>query len=163
MLKSDSIALATQYSKVKGIEVIFDSELGGGQDGWVWETKRPSAIKTLERKSNFNTELHCYQRLGRAEVRSIRGFSVPQLIDFSKDLQIIEMTIVRKPFLLDFAKSYLDSEPDFSNEHWEEWERSGIELFGEARWKEPRIVVASLKSHGIYYYDVRPWNLMFSD
>ena len=72
-------------------------------------------------------------------MQSIRGFSVPQLIDFNEDLQIIEMTIVRKPFLLDFAKSYLDTEPDFSNDRWEEWERSGIELFGELRWKEARI------------------------
>jgi hypothetical protein len=163
MLKADSVAVATQYAQAKGIEVIFDSELGGGQDGWVWESKRPSAIKTLERKSNFNTELNCYQRLGKAGLRSIRGFSVPQLIDFNVDLQIIEMTIVRPPFLLDFAKSYLDANPDFSDEKWEQWHREGIDLFGESKWTEARVVVAALKSYGIYYYDVRPWNLMFSD
>jgi hypothetical protein len=35
---------------------------------------------------------------------------------------VIEMTIVSRPFVLDFAGAYLDSPPEFSAEIWSEWE-----------------------------------------
>jgi len=164
MLKSDAIKIVSQYAGQKGVAINTEQELGGGTDGWVFESYRPSAVKILERKVNYNVELNCYQRFAQNRLNSIRGFRVPQLIDFNDQLQVVEMTIVTKPFLIDFAKSHLDhDDPQFSAEQMAYWNEEGVEIFGAARWKEAKVVVAALKRFGIYYYDVKPGNLMFAD
>ena len=60
-----------------------------------------------------------YERLRDAGVSEILGFNVPQLIRFDDELRIIEMSIVARPFVLDFAGAWLDTPPDFPEETWD--------------------------------------------
>ncbi len=89
-------------------------------------------------------------------------FSVPQLVAFDDALQIVEMKIVNAPFILDFAKAYIDSPPEFSAEVWRDWEQQGLELF-EVKWREVKKLLSALKQYGIYYLDAKPGNIMFDD
>lgn len=73
------------------------------------------------------------------------------------------MTIVKPPFLLDFASAFLDAPPDFSDEIFEEWREEKLELFGEERWHEVLALLATLRHrYGIYLLDVNPGNIKFS-
>jgi hypothetical protein len=91
----------------------------------------------------------------------LRGFAVPELVDFDDDLLVVEMTIVSPPFLLDFGKVHLDRRPEFSAETIAEWRESMKELF-EDRWPEVRLLLAALERYGIYYLDAKPGNIMFA-
>jgi hypothetical protein len=48
----------------------------------------------------------------------VLGFNVPQLIGFDDELHVIEMTVVKRPFVLDFAAAYLDVRPEFPEDVW---------------------------------------------
>src|SRR5688572_17802578 len=104
------------YAKAKHIELNFDHPLGSGIDGRVWPSNRGTAVKVLERQHNYLLERECYQRLHAVEVTDLRGFAVPELVDFDDELLVVEMTIVSPPFLLDFGKVHLDRRPEFSTE-----------------------------------------------
>lgn len=99
--------------------------LGHGTDGAVWQSTSNTAVKVLELLRNYNIELECYQRLESEGVNHLKGFAVPQLLGFNRELLVIEMRIVTPPFILDFAKAWLDVPPDFSPEVLEDWERDG--------------------------------------
>jgi hypothetical protein len=47
---------------------------------------------------------------------------VPQLLSIDEEFRAIEMTIVRSPFLLDFADARLDEAADFSEDVLRQWE-----------------------------------------
>ena len=72
-----------------------------------------------------------YERLRKAGAAKILNFNVPQFIRADDQLRIIEMTIVTRPFVLDFADAYLDAPPEFSDEIWAEWEAGKREQFDE--------------------------------
>jgi hypothetical protein len=114
----------------------------------------------LEREHNYRLERESYQRLQAAGVTELRGFAVPELIDFDDELLVIEMTIVSPPFLLDFGKVHFDRRPEFSAETLADWRESMQELF-EDRWPEVRLLLAALERYGIYYLDAKPGNIMF--
>ncbi len=59
----------------------------------------------------------------------IDGLNVPRLVEFDDELQIIEMEIVKPPYLLDFGKAHLDARPDFPAETMTEWEEQLVDLF----------------------------------
>jgi hypothetical protein len=107
---------ASAYAKSHGITIAFDNPLGLGTDGCVWRTSRQSAVKIFERQSNYVRERDCYRLLKSLSVSEIEGFSIPRLIDSDDELLVVEMDIVSPPFLLDFAKAYLDGPPDFSQD-----------------------------------------------
>ena len=71
-----------------------------------------------------------------------------------------EMTIVQKPFVLDFAAAYLDVRPDFPEEVWAEWEADQREQFEERRPKV-RAILDAFEGFGIYLLDVSPANVGF--
>ena len=48
-----------------------------------------------------------YERLKQAGVTEVLGFNIPQFIRADDDLRVIEMSIVTRPFVLDFAGAYL--------------------------------------------------------
>jgi hypothetical protein len=77
-------------------------------------------------------------------------------------LQVIEMTFVTPPFLLDFGKTYLDFPPDFSPEVLADWERERRSLFEPGQWDIVQAVLAELASIGIHYYDAKPGNITFA-
>lgn len=103
--------------------LVREDPFGYGMDGTVWQTLRHSVVKVFEHAKNYLDELECYRRLADAGVENLSGFAVPGLIDFHDRLKVIELKIVRPPFLLDFGKVYLDAPPPYWNDleimgHW---------------------------------------------
>jgi hypothetical protein len=103
-----------------------------------------------------------YERLKAAQVSNVLGFRVPQLIGADDDLRVIEMTIVARPFVLDFAAAHLDVRPHFPEEIWADWEAEKREQF-EARWPTVQKVLDAFEELGIYLLDVSPGNIAFLD
>ena len=100
-----------------------------------------SAIKAHRAPEFYVRERAAYELLNRAGVREILGFHVPQFLRADDDLEVIEMTIVTRPFVLDFAGAYVGAPPEFSQQVWAEWEAEKQEQFG-ARWKTVQAVRA---------------------
>lgn len=139
----------------------LEQRLGFGKDGIVWASSVATAIKGYVRADIFARELQCYQRLGQHEVQEILGHRVPALLDWSDEQWVIEMTIVKPPFLLDFASAYLDDPPDFSPEVIEEWRQEKIEQFS-SHWPTVEAALELLQTRfGIYLLDVHPGNMTF--
>ena len=80
----------------------------------------------------------------------------------NKEFRAIEMTIVRKPFLLDFADALLDRDPDFSEDVLRQWEDEKAEIFGE-KWTEVTQVIGALRGFGIHLLDINPGNIRFAE
>ena len=141
--------------------------LGFGVHGSVFVTENnpkagDTALKVLREAKPYRRERDVYLRLKQTAVTEILGFKVPQLIGFDDDLLAIEMTIVTRPFLLDFAGAYLDSFPEFSPEVWVDWEIEKREQFGP-RWSTVRRVLAALEELDIHVIDVTPSNIGFRE
>jgi hypothetical protein len=92
----------------------------------------------------------------------IRGCEVPQLVDYNDNLWIIEMTIVKRPYVLDFGGAYLDKAPEFSDEVMADWRAEKIEQFGQ-RWPEAEAILAVLETYGVFVVDVNPNNIALAD
>ena len=78
------------------------------------------------------------------------------------DLWVIEMTVVTRPFVLDFAGAYLDWPPDFSEEVLADWRAEKQEQFGP-RWAEVQAILRSLEGYGVFMVDVNPGNISFGE
>ncbi len=141
--------------------------LGSGKDGIVLVAKHKNkpadvAVKILCLEEPYWREKRAYQRLGMMAVTTVLGFNVPELIDFDDELLALQMTIVRRPFVLDFAAAYLDRRPDFPEDVWTTWEEEKREQF-EGRWPAVQDVLAAFERLGIYLLDVSPGNIGFLD
>lgn len=139
----------------------IDDTIGRGNDGEVWFTKTQTVIKAFYRVETYERERDCYCRLRDTQTRTVAGFFVPQLINYDNRRQIVEMTPVLPPCVLDFGKAYVDHPPDYSPEVLAETEAAERELFEPDQWKQVLRVRASLKMLGIFYFDARPTNIMF--
>ncbi|MEM6279009.1 MAG: hypothetical protein AAF733_05995 [Verrucomicrobiota bacterium] len=84
---------------------------------------------------------------------------MPVLVDYSEDLFILRMTIVERPFCLDFASAYLDELPPYFPPFDESWHLEKENQFGSERWPEVLAVVRELESLGIFQTDVSPSNI----
>jgi hypothetical protein len=141
--------------------------LGSGKDGIVLVAKHKAkpadvAIKVLRFDELYLREKQAYQRLGTMAVTTVLGFNVPQLVGFDDDLRVVEMTIVKRPFVLDFAGAHLDVGPEFPADVWADWEADKREQF-EGRWPAVQEVLAAFEELGIYLLDVSPSNIGFVD
>jgi hypothetical protein len=129
-------------------------KLGAGIHGQVQmlqgdATLGGTALKVYFEEMYYRRELAVYNRLKEAGIRELLGFAVPQLIRADDELLALEMTVVERPYVLDFAGAYLDQRaPRFDDEVWETWEADKREKFG-SRWPEVQAVLAALKSYGI--------------
>ena len=121
-----------------------------------------SAIKAHRAEIPYLREKSVYRRLKSGHISDILGFHVPQLINADDGLRVIEMSIVTRPFVLDFAGAYLDASPEFSVEIWAEWESEKREQFS-TRWTEVRKVIDALETLGIHLVDISPSNIAFLD
>ena len=101
-----------------------------------------------------------YRRLREERNTRILEFNVPQLLSIDEEFRAIEMTIVRSPFLLDFADALLDEAPDFSEDVLRQWEEDKAEIFGE-KWPEVTRILAELQALDIYLLDINPRNISF--
>jgi hypothetical protein len=77
-------------------------------------------------------------------------------------LRVLEMTIVERPFVLDFAAAYLDRRPEFSSEIWTQREAEKREQF-EGRWPSVQKILDAFEEIGMYLTDVSPANIAFAD
>ena len=141
--------------------------LGSGKDGIVLVAKRKAkparvAIKVLRWAELYQREKKVYERLSGSGITTVLGFSVPQRIGYDDDLHVIEMTIVERPFVLDFAGAYLDARPEFPKDVWDDWEADKREQFGE-RWPKVQAILDEFEAMGIYLLDVSPGNIGFGD
>jgi hypothetical protein len=128
----------------------------------VWRTDRSTALKVLADRRKFEREAAVYARLREHGVTEVRGYRVPQLERADPELLALELTIVRPPFVLDFASACLDSAaPEFPPEVMAEWVVEKREEFG-ANWPQALAVLAGLRHLGIYMTDVHPGNIQFS-
>lgn len=141
-------------------------QLGFGIHGSVFSaaTKRGVnvALKHFSEAEPFLREFEIYVRLDENEVTQVCDFNVPQLLGVDEDLRILEMSIVTRPFVLDFAGAYLDVKPSFTPEIWEEWEAKRREEYGE-RWPIVRKILDAFEEMDIYIIDVHPSNIAFRD
>jgi hypothetical protein len=153
---------AIDYAKLSGITLNLKSLLGFGNDGMVWKSNKNTAVKAIERESKYIIEVECYKRFAANRISKLDGFAVPQLFGYNDDLFVIEMGIVTAPFILDFAKAWLDRPGPYSEEQLEEWELQSAELFGD-RWPSVYCLLYGLRKFGIFYYDAKPANIMFAD
>jgi len=132
--------------------------LGDGNDGAVWESNHQTAIKALERRDSYLRERDAYLRLQHHEVVDIQGFAIPCLIGFDDTKQVVEMSVVFPPCIIDFAKAYVDRPPDFSDEALRDWLEETGELF-EKDWEMVESLLEILKRLGIFYFDAKPGNI----
>jgi hypothetical protein len=119
-----------------------------------------SVIKALRDFIPYQREKDTYQRLEHHHVLDILGFRVPRLLNANDDLQVLQMSLVSAPHVLDFAASFLDEPPEFSSETWAEWERKNEEQF-DSDWPIARKILSELESLGIFMLDPSPSNIRF--
>src|SRR6266545_4737128 len=92
---------ATDYATARGQRL--EDRLGFGRDGSVFSTDAGTAVKSFAGLDPFERELRCYQRLFEHDVDKVLGHQVPRLVGWDEKLLVLEMTIVSRPYLLDFA------------------------------------------------------------
>ena len=161
--------LLTQHAQTyaRRHQLRLAERLGHGIHGIVYAAERNAEPGNVAIKAHGSREVHererdVYLRLREVGVTEILGFNVPQLIRSDDELLVIEMTIVARPFVLDFAGAYLDSLPKFSDEIWSEWEAEKRDQF-ESRWPKVQAVLNALEEFDIYMVDVSPSNIAFLD
>lgn len=149
--------MAERYAESRFTELASQQYLGAGQDGAVWRTAsdRATILKAVERKATYERELECYRRFKERGVIEIAGFAVPVLIDYDDGFQVIEMTLVEPPRILDFGKVWIDCLPPYLDS-------PGIVSTERARamadygedWPAVANLLATLQgTYGIYYAD----------
>lgn len=165
-MSRDLTQIAHRYASRNTLTV--QESLGGGIHGLVYMIQGNralggTALKVFHAQEFYQRELLVYERLRAAEIRQILGFAVPQFIGADSELMALEMTVVERPFVLDFAGAYLDNDaPWFEDEKWEMWEVDKREKFG-THWPEVQAVLAALEDYGIHMLDVNPGNVAVAD
>lgn len=152
-----------EYAAREQLKIV--DRLGFGIHGTVVMAQRGNgrtAVKHHFAADSFEREMDIYHRLRELGVRKVGEFYVPRLLDWDEELRVIEMTIVPRPFILDFAGAYLDWRPEFSDEVWAEWEARRREEYGD-RWPIVRAALDELEGMGIFVLDVHPSNISFRD
>ncbi|HLH56237.1 MAG TPA: hypothetical protein VKY92_21765 [Verrucomicrobiae bacterium] len=164
-MEGSFIQNATDYAARNGLQLA--ERLGFGIHGIIFVAEDKSAggktaIKAHRALEPFLREVSVYHRLQEANVTEILGFHVPQVLRSDEDLRVIEMTIVTRPFVLDFAGAYLEAPPDFPEDVWAEWEAEKRDQF-DVRWPKVRAILGALEDFGIHMVDVSPSNIAFLD
>ncbi|MEM9017901.1 MAG: hypothetical protein AAGC68_12880 [Verrucomicrobiota bacterium] len=153
---------AKAYAESNTLEI--RRQLGFGIHGRVYAASSTnysyfSAIKAFEDSDPFERELAVYRRLNEQMISEIKGFQVPKLLGYDRKLEVIEISLVERPFCLDFASAYLDELPSYFPPFDENWHREKEDQFGAEKWPEVLAVLAELESLGIFQTDVSPSNI----
>jgi serine/threonine protein kinase len=164
-MDADLETLAQRYALRRNINL--RERLGFGIHGTVFaaqDNTKPGffAVKFHREERPFERECRVYQRLREEQITRILGLNVPQLLRIDDHFRAIEMTIVRPPFLLDFADARLDEPPEFSEDVLRLWEEDKAEIFGD-KWPEVTRILAALHALDIYLLDINPGNISFPE
>jgi hypothetical protein len=135
-----------------------------GVDGAVYaHPSANTAVKIHRGPDGFARELAAYLRLadhGVTEfVTPTHRFNVPVLHNYDEKLRVIEMSIVIKPFLLDFAAATLDDPRDYTDDALGSWWDSIQSDFGDDFIVARDVYWGLVHRFGIYYWDLKPRNL----
>jgi hypothetical protein len=165
MDKMDLLHRAQEFANRKGLTL--GDQLGAGVQGIVFNAKSQSekgrlALKVFKQEPDYWRERNVYLRLQGLAMTNIQGCNVPELVAYDDELWIIAMTVVMRPFVLDFAGAFLDRPPGFSEETLAEWHAEKLEQFGN-RWPEVQAILRFLENLGIYVTDVNPNNISWPD
>jgi hypothetical protein len=163
MDNSDLFCRAREFANRMGLTL--GDPLGAGVQGIILNAKSQPrdgrlAIKVHNQESGYLRERDAYFRLQEHAVTNVRGCYVPELVEYDDALLIIAMTVVSRPFVLDFGGAFLDTPPEFSEEVLAEWQAEKHEQFG-SRWPEVQAILRDLQSYGIFLIDVNPGNISF--
>lgn len=164
---SDEVVMQKAFAYAASHDLLLMDRLGFGVHGIILAAEDksgggPVAIKAHREREPYLRERDAYERLRAAGVVEILGFNVPQYQRSDDALGVIEMTIVTRPFVLDFAGAYLDQLPTFPDEAWAAWEAEKSDQF-DFHWATVRRVLDSLEELDIYMVDVSPSNIAFDD
>ena len=164
---SDEISTEKIQRYASQRQLILTRRLGYGNQGSVWAMRKDPAeidfaIKFHKEQDAFARELAVYDRLSEHAVRKVEFFNVPELLHADETNLVLEMTIVKKPFVLDFGGAYLDDPPQFSEEIWEQWVADKQEMF-EERWPIVQRIISAFEDLGIHLMDVHTRNIAFSE
>jgi hypothetical protein len=151
---------AISYCFQRGLHLL--RHLGQGKDGIVYETLEQSAVKVHARTDSYFQERNVYLRLRKCQVNKVNGFAVPTLFSFDDSLLILEMSIVRPPYILDFASAHLDVPPDFPQDVIDQWHDDIRERFGE-KFADVMAILDALSRAGVFLLDIHPHNIKFND
>lgn len=163
--KDDLIRRAREYTRRH--DLLLGEQLGSGVHGIVFVTESQpekgggaaqSAVKVHQREPDYRRERDVYLHLKENGLLTVLGCHVPELVRHDDELWIIEMTVVTRPFVLDFAGAFLYKAPDFSEEVLNHWRAEKQEQFGP-RWSEVEAILRFLEGYGIYMVDVSPNNI----
>jgi hypothetical protein len=159
--REELILRGKHYCQTRGL--VLGEPLGYGIHGIVFVVERQAefgstAMKVHERESPYVRERNVYRRLTKHDISDIRGCKIPRLIEYDDDLWVLEMEVVTRPFVLDFAGAYLDHPPDYGDEVLDDWRAAKEEQFGDS-WPEVEAILWSLKCLGIHLVDVSPNNI----
>ena len=162
-MDSDLIELARRYAEHRGL--LLGPALGEGIHGIVLRAKhhqKPAeiAIKFHTDPDPFRREVAVYEKLRWREVVDICGLNVPQFLHSDPAFRALEMTIVARPFVLDFAAAYIEDAPVFAAEVMADWESEKREQFGP-QWPTVQRILSELRAMGIHQTDVSPRNIGF--
>jgi hypothetical protein len=152
---SGLIFKAESYAKNNGHRILRKARLGGGTDGEVWRSTRPSAVKAVISAKNYQNELESYKRLQAAGIHRLCGFDIPRLFGWD------DASIVQPPYLLDFGKVYFDDPPTdiYDDGRMRMAEMEAKAHFG-ANWPAvSRLLYALRERVGIWYVDPKPSNI----
>ena len=95
--------IETTFEDRYGLRLV--GRLGSGRDGSVFITNLTTAVKFFKSEQSFARENGVYGVLAGGGIFDIAGHAVPELIRADVELLAIEMTVVHRPFLLDFASA----------------------------------------------------------
>lgn len=138
--------------------------VGVGQDGRVLRSDRNTAVKFFDSLDRFEREWEVYNVLTLRKIHFIGRHRIPRLIDADVELRTIEMTIVERPFVLDFAGAKWPWEvPDFDEAIMEAHHEHLRQLF-EDRWTDAlQVAEAFHQATGFVLLDIHPGNIAFDD
>ncbi len=144
--------------------VRFVDALGHGKDGDVLKTDQGNAVKRFHDRDVYTRECRAYRVLRDLNLDEIAGHQIPRSIRYDDQLLAIEMTIVKPPFVLDFASAYTDHEFErfgFTSEVLEEREEHWSEVFGE-KWPDVAAIRHAFHQHtGLVLLDLSLNNIRF--
>lgn len=153
---------AERYAAGRDEPVHLRRRLGEGTDGEVFETNRATAIKVCKNLKVYENERDAYLHLKRFGFTDRIGeFYLPALWGCNDDLWVVEIDFMHKaPYLIDFGKSTVNHDPEFSEETQRDNEMRGWELF-EGNWPRVKRLLADLESIRLFYLDPKPGNIEF--
>jgi hypothetical protein len=163
MSRSSLVQKLEEYATQRQLHLL--DHLGSGVHGIVFTAESQwqfgvIALKAHESHAGYTRERDVYLHLQKHQVETLLDCSVPRLLDHDDELQVLAMTIVRRPFVLDFAGAYLFQPPDFPEEVWAEWRAEKREQYGD-RWPDVQAVLREIEQLDIHMIDVNPGNISF--